>query len=193
MTKSATEVVVLGLPPRISAPLEYPGYLFVRSWTCNNKLLERPAMNKTAAPDRETIRVGQIEIRYIQEAGNGCHMGCFEMRVPPGSNVPPPHSHANNEELVYVLAGVLRYTVGGETRDLRPGDTMATPRGVAHGFSNPHSATVQALIMNTPDIGAQYFREVAAVINAAGPPDRSRLAEIMRRFGLEPAAAQNTP
>ena len=141
-------------------------------------------MNETASPAPQTIRIGQIEIRYIREAGNGCQMGCFEMRVPPGSNVPPPHSHANNEELVYVLDGVLRYTVGGETRDLRPGDTMATPRGVVHGFSNPHSATVRVLIMNTPDIGAKYFREVAAIVNAGGPPDRNRLLETMQRFGL---------
>lgn len=150
-------------------------------------------MNKTASPDPETIKVGQIEIQYVQEAGNGCQMGCFEMRVPPGSNVPPPHSHANNEELVYVLEGILRYTVGGETRDLRPGDTMATPRGVVHGFSNPHSVTVRALIVNTPDVGAQYFREVGAIINAAGPPDRNRLVETMRMFGLVPAASQRAP
>lgn len=147
-------------------------------------------MNTTASRDPKTIRVGQIEIRYIQEAGNGCQMGCFEMRVPPGSNVPPPHSHANNEELVYVLEGVLRYTVGAETRDLQPGDTMATPRGVVHAFSNPHSTTARALITNTPDIGAQYFREVAAIINAGGPPDRSKLVETMRKFGLTPAAPQ---
>lgn len=150
-------------------------------------------MNKTTSSGPETIYVGQIEIRYIQEAGNGCEMGCFEMTVPPGSNVPPPHSHANNEELVYVLEGVLRYTVGAETRDLRPGDTMATPRGVVHGFSNPHSTAVRALIMNTPDIGAQYFREVAAIVNASGPPDRNKLLETMRMFGLAPAAAQRAP
>lgn len=150
-------------------------------------------MNTTASPAAEIIHVGQIEIRYIQEAGNGCQMGCFEMMVPPGSNVPPPHSHANNEELVYVLEGVLRYTVGGETRDLRPGDTMATPRGVVHGFSNPHSSAVRALVMNTPDIGAQYFREVAAIINAAGPPNFGRLIETMRMFGIVPAAAQRAP
>ncbi|HEX5458975.1 MAG TPA: cupin domain-containing protein [Steroidobacteraceae bacterium] len=150
-------------------------------------------MNETASPDPQTIRVGQIEIRYIQEAGNGCQMGCFEMRVPPGSNVPPPHSHANNEELVYVLEGVLRYTVAGETRDLRPGDAMATPRGVVHGFSNPYSAAARALVMNTPDIGAQYFREVAAIINAPGPPNRNRLVETMRKFGLAPTPAPQPP
>lgn len=150
-------------------------------------------MNKNTSPGAETIRVGQIEIRYIQEAGNGCQMGCFEMQVPPGSNVPPPHSHANNEELVYVLEGVLRYTVGDETRDLRPGDTMATPRGVVHGFSNPNTVTARALIMNTPDIGAQYFRDVAAIINTAGPPNLGRLLETMRKFGLVPAAAAVAP
>jgi len=150
-------------------------------------------MNETASSDPETIRVGQIEIRYIREAGNGCQMGCFEMTVPPGSNVPPPHSHANNEELVYVLEGVLRYTVDGETRDLRPGDTMATPRGVVHGFSNPHAVPARVLIMNTPDIGAQYFRAVGAIINSPGPPDRNKLVETMRTFGLVPAAPPRTP
>ena len=34
-------------------------------------------MNKTHSSDPEIIRVGQIEIRYIREAGNGCQMGCF--------------------------------------------------------------------------------------------------------------------
>lgn len=95
-----------------------------------------------------------------------------------------------------MLEGVLRYTVGSETRDLRAGDTMATmatPRGVVHGFSNPHSITARALIMNTPDIGAKYFREVAAIINTPGPPDRGRLLETMRTFGLVPAAAARAP
>ena len=95
-------------------------------------------MNETHSPARQdVIRVGQLEIRYLHEAGNGCQMGSFEMSVPPGSNVPPPHSHSANEELVYVLEGTLRYTVGNETRDLQPGDSMVTPRGVVHGFSNP--------------------------------------------------------
>src|SRR5438874_13518241 len=127
------------------------------------------ATNLPAAP--EVIRLGQLEIRYLQEAGHGCQMGCFEMRVPPGSNVPPPHSHSNNEESVYVLEGTLRYTVGSDTRDLTPGQTMHTPRGTVHGFSNPSNGVARALIILSPDIGAQYFKDVAAVVNAGGPPD----------------------
>jgi quercetin dioxygenase-like cupin family protein len=115
-------------------------------------------------------------------------MGCFEMRVPPGSNVPPPHSHPANEELVYVLEGTLRYTVGNETRDLRPGHSMATPRGAVHAFSNPHDEVARALVINTPDIGLQYFREVALMTNHGGPPDKASLMATMLRFGLVAAA-----
>ena len=144
-------------------------------------------MNETDSPvGQEVIRVGQLEIRYLQEAGNASQMGCFELRVLPGSNVPPPHSHAANEELVYVLEGTLRFTVGSETRDLRTGDSMVTPRGVAHGFSNPHDVVARALVINTPDIGAQYFREMGAIINAGGPPDRATLMSTMQSFGLVP-------
>lgn len=151
-------------------------------------------MNEAHSPAaQEVIRIGQLEIRYLQEAGNGCQMGCFEMRVPPGSNVPPPHSHSANEELVYVIEGTLRYTVGSETRDLQPGDTMTTPRGVVHGFSNPHAVVARALVINTPDIGARYFREVGSIINAGGPPDRAKLLATMQSFGLVPAAPPGVP
>ena len=146
-------------------------------------------MNQTITPvAQEIIRVGKLEIRYLNESGNGCQMGCFEMRVPPGSNVPPPHSHTANEEIVYVLEGTLRYTVGSETRDLQPGDTMTTPRGVVHGFSNKGDVTVRALVINSPDIGAQYFRDMAQIINAGGPPDKAKMMATMQKFGLVPAA-----
>jgi quercetin dioxygenase-like cupin family protein len=151
-------------------------------------------MNQVLSPaEPEVIRLGQLEIRYLQEAGHGCQMGAFEMRVPPGSNVPPPHSHSANEELVYVLEGTLRYTVGSQTRDLRPGDSMATPRGVVHAFGNPHGAVARALVINTPDIGAQYFREVRAIVDAGGPPDKAALVATMQRFGLVPAAPAGAP
>jgi len=112
--------------------------------------------------------------------------------VPPASNVPPPHSHAANEELVVVLEGTLRYTVGNETRDLQPGDHLSTPPGTVHGFSNPHAVMARALVINTPDIGAQYFREVAAIVDAGGPPDRVKMMATMQRYGLVPVGPQAT-
>ncbi len=135
------------------------------------------------------IKVGRLGIRYIVDGSQTASLGMFELTVPAGSNVPPPHSHTNNEECVYVLEGTLRYTVDAETRDLAVGETMRTPRGAVHAFSNPFDATARALIVLSPDIGAQYFRDVAAVIPAGGPPDKAALVAVMARYGLVPAPA----
>lgn len=137
---------------------------------------------------QEPIMVGQMSIRYLIDGAATGGMGVFELSVPPNSNVPPPHSHTRNEECVYVLAGTLRYSVDGVERDLCPGEWMFTPRGSVHQFSNPHSEAARALIVLTPDIGAQYFRDVGSIVNAGGPPDRARLLEVMSRYGLVPAA-----
>lgn len=134
------------------------------------------------------IKVGQLGIDYLVDGSATANLGMFQLTVPPGSNVPPPHSHSNNEECVYVLAGTLRYSVGAETRDLSAGQTMSTPRGVVHAFSNPFAETARALIVLYPDIGAQYFRDIAAVANAGGPPDKKALVSVMARYGLVPAA-----
>ncbi len=136
----------------------------------------------------EAIKVGQLEINYLIDGTASGGMGVFELTVPPGSNVPPPHRHSKNDECIYVLAGTLRYSVDDVTRDLGPGDWMFSPRGSVHQFGNPHGEAARALTILTPDIGAQYFRDVGAVVNAGGPPDAARLLAVMARYGLVPAA-----
>lgn len=143
-------------------------------------------MKEPAQREQDGIAIGRLSIRYLRDGTAKGEMGSFELTVPAGSNVPPAHSHAGNDEFIYVLEGVLHYRVGSEERDLSPGDWMFTPRGTVHAFSNPHAACARALVTNSPDIGAQYFREVAAVVNAGGPPDKARLLEVMKRYGLEP-------
>ena len=138
--------------------------------------------------DTPEIKVGQLGIRYIVDGSQSGSLGMFELTVPAGSNVPPPHSHSRNEECVYVLEGKLRYTVGAESRDLSAGASMHTPKGVAHAFVNPFEGTARALIIQSPDIGAQYFRDVADVVNAGGAPDKAKLVAVMGRYGLAPAA-----
>ena len=136
------------------------------------------------------INVGQLGIRYLIDGSDNASMGIFELTVPSSSTVPPAHSHSNNEEIVYVLEGTLRYSVGSETRDLTCGQSMHTPQGTVHAFSNPFDGVARALIILSPDIGAQYFRDVANVVDAGGPPDKAALAAVMTRYGLVPAAAK---
>lgn len=67
--------------------------------------------------------------------------------------------------------------------DLRIGRTAAPGKA-----DNPRSA--KALCIITPAaIGPEYLREATEVVEAAagGPPNKSRMMEIMLRHGLTPA------
>ena len=135
--------------------------------------------------EQPVVKIGQLEIRYLVDGTvTGAGVGLFELTVPPVARVPPAHSHRDNEEVVYVLEGTLRYSVDDEVRDLQPGDRMYTPRGSVHAFSNHHDRCARALIILTPDIGAQYFRDVAEVANTPGGPGPTKLVEVMTRYGL---------
>ena len=135
--------------------------------------------------EQPVVTIGQLEIRYLMDGTvTGAGSGMFELTVGPGARVPPAHSHRDNEEMVYVLEGRLRYRVDDEVRDLGPGERMYTPRGAVHGFSNPHDRPARALIILTPDIGAQYFRDVAAVVASPGAQSPEKLATVMTRYGL---------
>jgi quercetin dioxygenase-like cupin family protein len=133
---------------------------------------------------QRVINVGQLEIRYLADRAREGGLGVFEMTVPPGARVPPPHSHRDNEECVYVLDGVLQYSVDGETRLLERGDTMSTPKGSVHAFGNPGASPARVLVMLSPDIGPEYFEEVAAVVNGGVPPDPAKIVAVMARYGL---------
>ncbi len=134
----------------------------------------------------EVITIGELQIRYLRDGAADGTAGMFELTVPPGAKSPPPHSH-DNEEIVYCLQGTLRSVCGGVVRDLSVGDSGYTPKGVVHGFSNPFDRPARVLVVNTPDVGAQYFRDVAEAVQGPAVLDPARIMAIMRHYGLTPA------
>ena len=136
----------------------------------------------------EQIRIGGAELRFVTTATETAgHADVFEMTLPPRGQVPAAHRHEEVDETVYGLEGVLTYTVDGTVREVRAGDSLVIPRGAVHHFANLHEGTARSLNVQTPGkFGPAYFRELAAVLNAGGPPDRAKLGEIMGRYGVEP-------
>ena len=139
----------------------------------------------------DKIRVGQLVIRFLLEGeASGGSVALFEFDVPAGARVPGAHSHDGYEETIYGLEGVLTWTLDGLQTEVGPGEVLCIPRGVVHRFDNTHDVDAKMLAIVSPGIlRADYFRELAAVIEAAagGPPDPAALAEVMRRHGLSPA------
>jgi quercetin dioxygenase-like cupin family protein len=48
----------------------------------------------------------------------------------------PRHRHRYCEEVLYLLKGRLRHTLGDQAHDLRPGDTITVPADVFHNAIN---------------------------------------------------------
>ena len=144
-------------------------------------------------PSDETLRLGPLTVRFLitGEHTSGS-VAVFELTVPRAQRLAAPaHSHDHYEETIYGIEGVLTWTVNGTPIDVGPGQALCIPRGAIHRFDNNGSQDVKALCAITPAaLGPQYFREAAEVMKAAagGPPDRVKMAEIMRRHGLTPAA-----
>lgn len=143
-------------------------------------------------PSDESIHIGPLAVRFLITGDNANgSVALFELAVPAARRLAAPaHSHDHYEETVYGIEGVLTWTVDGKQIDVGPGQALCIPRGAVHRFDNAGNQDVKALCAITPAaIGPEYFRESAAVINAAagGPPDRMKMAEIMRRHGLTPA------
>ena len=146
-------------------------------------------------PSEETIHLGPLAVRFLITAENSNRsIAAFEVIVPGAQRLTAPaHSHDHYEETVYGIEGVLTWTVDGKLIDVGPGQALCIPRGAVHRFDNNGIQNAKAFCVITPAaIGPQFFREAAEVINTAagGPPDRAKLAEIMRRYGLRPAPPQ---
>jgi len=140
---------------------------------------------------RDEIKVGGMAIRFLVEGEeSGGSIAVFEFDVPTGTKVAAGHSHDGYEETIYGLEGVLTWTIEGTPIDVGPGQALLIPRGAVHQFDNTGDVDAKALAVATPGIlGPDYFREVAAILDAAagGPPDFAAIAAVMRRHGLTPA------
>ena len=156
--------------------------------------MKATTVNLKADPADETIRLGPLAVRFLitGEHATGS-VALFELSVPSAQRLAAPaHSHDQFEETIYGIEGVLTWTVDGKPIDVGPGQALCIPRGAVHRFDNNGGRDAKALCVITPAaIGPQYFRESAEVINAAAgkPPDRAKMAEVMRRHGLTPAPA----
>jgi quercetin dioxygenase-like cupin family protein len=140
---------------------------------------------------REEIKVGEMAIRFLVEGAQSAgSVAVFEFVVPVGAKVAAAHSHDGYEETIYGLDGILTWTIEGMPTDVGPGEALFIPRGAVHHFDNTGDVDAKALAIVTPGIlGPDYFREVAAILDAAagGPPDLAAIGAAMRRHGLTPA------
>ena len=89
------------------------------------------------APEANVVRIGDAEFTEVPDGRslhrvNGTTVGLITVQWPKGT-VAEPHNHAV-ELIVSVASGQLKVTSGGREFVLEPGDVVAFPAWVDHGF-----------------------------------------------------------
>jgi 5-keto 4-deoxyuronate isomerase len=76
-------------------------------------------------------------------------------------------------------------TLDGVAHRLKSGDALFVPRGAVHRFDNLDAGDARALVTLTPAVARKrYFEDIAAVVNAGGPPDMAKVKAVMDKYGL---------
>ncbi len=96
----------------------------------------RQADSVTRAAERQRFSVDGNSIVYEKLGAEfpGCEMTSFVMNVPSGYQSEPVEHEG--EELIYVLEGSIRQTVGGQEFVLNAGDSMHFPGEMQHSWAN---------------------------------------------------------
>ena len=92
---------------------------------------------------------------------------------------PPLHVHANEDEVMYTLAGTVRFKLDDEVQTVPAGALVFVPRGVPHTWQNVGEVPARMLVLFTPAGMERFFDRLAEVPVGASVP------EAFRTFGGE--------
>ena len=114
-----------------------------------------PHSVKTDGTDDPADPCGPYRALLFSDSGGLEQFGAFEEILPPGSASSIKHWHANEDEMVYVLAGEVTLLEGSETVLMRPGDAATFKAGdrVGHCLQNRSDAEVRYLVIGTRSPG----------------------------------------
>jgi quercetin dioxygenase-like cupin family protein len=110
-----------------------------------------------------------------------------EVRLPPRSAGPNLHKHANEDEMFYVLDGMMTVQVGDDLHEIATGGLAWGARGIPHAFANRADDPLHLMIMWIPGGAEGLFVEMRSYLRTVeGEPDQNVVAEIQARYGGTP-------
>ena len=93
-------------------------------------------------------RVGNVEFLALSEDSPRFNVSVITMA--PGREGPEKHTHAEEDDVFYVLDGELTFLLGDGEVPAPAGTFVLVPPGVRHGFSNRTDQVVRILNLHAP-------------------------------------------
>ena len=139
-----------------------------------------------SAGEQETVWIQGLSARILvgsERSGGRCAL--VEHPIMPRALAAPLHTHADEDEIAYVMEGRVSVQIGDEVREVGPGAAIVKPRGVPHAFWNAGDAPARILEVITPAGFEGYFAEAAAIFSGDGPPDPARMGTLLAQYRLQ--------
>lgn len=132
----------------------------------------------------EALRfLGASTMRLKLDGATNATLAFYEYVSEPGVTGPPQHIHHSHDETFYIVDGTYEFTVGRDILPMDHGAFLFVPRGTPHTFRNAGDDMGRIVGTFNPPRFANYFRELAAIINDTGrSPDRERWTELYGRY-----------
>jgi mannose-6-phosphate isomerase-like protein (cupin superfamily) len=135
----------------------------------------------SAIPDRsETETVATSRFRSISNPatgerieftapseGSGEDVVRFKWRSLPGGAI-TEHVHPHQEERFTIIAGKAQFTINGEERVVRAGETLVVPAGVRHAETNRGSVEIDGVVELRPALHSRQMHEAFAGLATEG-------------------------
>jgi quercetin dioxygenase-like cupin family protein len=130
----------------------------------------------------QSLQVMGAGVRFLCDSGRtGRAWSMMETTLPKDSG-PPLHEHPW-DEAYYVVAGEVRFLLGGESKLVGAGDFIYAPAGTLHGFQGASEQPARILILDVPGHAESFFREVEREVKEL-PGDLAKVPQIGARHQI---------
>ncbi|HEX5576499.1 MAG TPA: cupin domain-containing protein [Gemmatimonadales bacterium] len=134
----------------------------------------------------DAVWIGSFGTIYkVPSEATGGTLAIVEHVLGPKQLGAPLHRHSREDEISHVLEGELTVQQGDRQDTSGVGGIIVKPRGVFHAFWNQGTTPARFLEVIAPGGFAQYFRELAPLLQRDGPPDLAAVAALAGRYGVE--------
>lgn len=96
------------------------------------------------------------------EAETDCAYSISEWWLEPHAAGPGPHSHADHDDVFYVIEGVMSFLIGDDWIDAPRGSFVRAAPGVTHDFANRSDARAGVLNLYIP---GGFERDMPAIVD----------------------------
>ena len=126
-----------------------------------------------------TVLGEPVEVLVDGQMTNGA-FSVITQTSPPGGG-PPPHSHANEDEIFTAIDGDFELFDGTAWHPLPQGSTTRALRGGVHSFRNSSGRHAKMQVIISPAGFEEYLEEISPL---ALPQDLDKLLQISAEYGI---------